>query len=247
MDEGPADAPAVLLANSLGTTLDMWAPQVPALAARFRVLRYDLRGHGGSAIVPGPCTIADLGRDMLEVLDRAGVERAHVAGLSLGGMAAMWVASEAPARVGRLVLCSTAASLAPATFWRDRAATVRAQGTIAVADLVLSRWFTPAFAGAHRDTVERMRSMLLSIPAEGYASCAEVIADLDLVPRLVRIAAPTLVIAGADDAAVDPRLGAQLHAAIAGAHLEVVPDAAHLLNVERAEVVSRLMLDHLTV
>ncbi|MFI5937741.1 alpha/beta fold hydrolase [Actinoplanes sp. NPDC051494] len=137
---GPHGAPPLLLINSLGADLSMWDPQMAGLTGRFRVIRYDARGHGLSDVPPGRYALADLGRDALSLLDDLGIARTHVCGLSLGGMTAMWLAAHAPERVGRLVLCCTSARLGPPSAWAQRAATVLAGGTAAVADAVVSRW-----------------------------------------------------------------------------------------------------------
>jgi 3-oxoadipate enol-lactonase len=168
LQEGPEEAPVLVLSNSLGTTLEMWDEQAPALSERFRLLRYDHRGHGGSPVPPGPYKIEDLGRDVIALLDRLGVERFSFCGLSLGGMVGMWLASEAPERVERLVVCCTSARFAPDTF-DSRARTVRANGVGAIADTVVERWFTPAFREGRPQVVEWARRMLLETPAEGYA------------------------------------------------------------------------------
>jgi 3-oxoadipate enol-lactonase len=243
--EGPEEAPVLVLSNSLGTTLGMWDEQAPALNERFRLLRYDHRGHGGSPVPPGPYRIEDLGRDVLALLDRLGVERFSFCGLSIGGMVGMWLAGEAPERVERLVLCCTSARFAPETF-DSRARTVRAEGVSAIADVVVERWFTPALRTSRPDVVEWARRMLLGTPAEGYAGCCEAIRDADLSGRLGTISAPTLVIAGADDPAAPPDQAELVRDSIPGASLEVIPDAAHLANIERPEAVTQTILDHLS-
>jgi 3-oxoadipate enol-lactonase len=168
VEDGPPGGPVLVLANSLGTTTAMWDPQVPALAAHHRVVRYDHRGHGGTAVGVDPVDIADLGRDLLALLDRLGVERAHLCGLSIGGMVAMWVAANAPERVDRLALCATSAQLGPPEFWFQRAAAVRAGGTAAIAGAVVDRWFTPHFAADHPDVVAAVRGT--SSPPSGAGS-----------------------------------------------------------------------------
>ena len=162
--EGPDDAPALVLLNSLGSTLAMWEPQIEALAARFRVVRCDTRGHGRSPVPPGPYSLADIGGDVVALLDTLGIARAHVAGVSLGGMTALWLAIHAPERVDRIVPCCTSAKLGPPQVWRDRAALVRAEGTGAVADAVVARWVTPAWAAAHPAGYRGLRDTIASTP-----------------------------------------------------------------------------------
>jgi len=241
--DGPEDAPPLVLGSSLGTTTELWRAQLPELAARFRVVRYDHRGHGASPVPSGPYQLSDLGGDVLAVLDHLGLERAHVAGVSLGGMVGMWLAAAAPERVDRLALVCTSALLGPPEVWQERAAAVRAGGMAAVVDTVLARWFTPGFLAAHPDTVEWIRAMLASTPPEGYASCCAAIETMDLTPVLGRIAAPTLVVVGADDPATPREHGERIAAGIPGARLEVVPDAAHMAVVEQPAAVTGLLRD----
>lgn len=243
--DGPAGAPPLLLGGSLGTSLAMWRPQLPALAERFRVIRYDHRGHGRSPVPPGEYRIDDLGRDVLALLDRLRIDRLHVAGLSLGGMVGMWLAANAPERVDRLVLLCTAARLGPPRVWAERAAAVRAAGMPAVVDTVLTRWFTPGFAQRHRGVVSWAARQLTATPPEGYAGCCGVIEHLDLEPALGSITVPTLVVAGADDPATPPAMTHRIATTVPAARMEIVPDAAHLANVEQPEVVTRLLLDFL--
>ncbi|QYJ14812.1 3-oxoadipate enol-lactonase 2 [Rubrobacter xylanophilus DSM 9941] len=244
--EGPEDAPVLVLSSSLGTTHGMWDPQVPALKERFRLVRYDHRGHGGSPIPPGPYSIADLGRDVLSMLDDLGVERFSFCGLSLGGMVGMWLASEAPGRVERLVLCCTSALLGPKELWDERARVARSEGMDALVDGVVERWFTPAFREERPETVERAKRMLRETPPEGYAGCCEAIREMDLRDRLGRIRAATLVISAADDPATPPEHGERLREAIPEARMVVVENAAHLANIEQPEPFTRALLDHLS-
>ena len=243
--EGPEDAPVLVLANSLGTTLDMWDPQAPALRERFRLLRYDHRGHGGSSVLPGPYGIRDLGRDLLALLDRLGVEKFYFCGLSIGGMVGLWVASEVPERIERLTLCCTSAKLGPPEDWSSRAMTVRAEGIEAISGAVLERWFTPALHENQPEVIERAERMLLGTPAEGYAGCCEAIRDMDLRGRLGEISAPTLVVAGDSDEATPVDHAELIRNSVPDARLVVVEQAAHLANIERAEAVTRAILDHL--
>jgi 3-oxoadipate enol-lactonase len=239
---GPVSAPAVVLGSSLGTTRAMWTPQIAALAGDFRVVAYDHRGHGGSPVPPGPYAIEDLGRDVVELLDHLGLERVHYAGLSLGGMVGMWLAAHAPERVDRLALLCTAAHLPPASRWHERAATVRAAGMGAIADAVVARWFTPAFPS---DRAAAFAKALVAIDPEGYAACCEAIAGMDLRPVLGRITAPTLVVAADADPATPPALAQDIVDGIgSGAELVVIPEAAHLASVERADPVSGLLRGH---
>jgi 3-oxoadipate enol-lactonase len=241
--DGPDAAPPLMLCNSLGTTLELWEPQLPALAAQFRVLRYDGRGHGRSPVPPGPYAIDELGRDALALLDELDIESVSFCGLSLGGMVGMWLASEAPDRVDRLVLGCTAPNLPPREQWLERAATVRAEGVSALADAALGRWFTPSAPESLR---VRFRAMLVGTPAEGYAACCEALAGLDLSERLGAIEAPTLVLTGAQDPVVPSEAGERLAASIAGARHETVPGAAHIASAEQPATFTQHLLAHLT-
>lgn len=242
--EGPADAPALVLSNSIGSTSAMWDPQIPALSERFRVIRYETRGHDGAPVPNGPYALSDLGGDVVALLERLGVERAHFAGLSLGGMTGMWLAVNAPERIDRLALLCTSAMLARDIDWRARAKTVRDEGTGAVAAATVERWFTPGFIAANPDVAARMRAMVADTPPEGYAGCCDAIAEMDLVADLPAIRAPTIVIAARQDPATPPRHGQLIFRQIPGARFELV-DAAHLASYERPDEVTRLILSHL--
>jgi 3-oxoadipate enol-lactonase len=243
---GDESAPVLVLGCSLGTSVAMWEPQVSPLAEHLRVIRYDHRGHGASPVPAGPNEIEDLGRDVLALMDRLGVERASVGGVSLGGMVAMWLGAHAPDRVDALVLCCTSAHMPPASAWAERAAKVRAAGTTeVVADAVVERWLTPGFAAAHPETQAWLRSMLLATDPEGYAACCGAIERMDLRAALPAIAAPTLVMSGADDQAAPPEHQRALAEAIPSARLETLAPAAHIASVEQADEATGLMLGHL--
>lgn len=244
--EGPPDAPALVLLNSLGSSLAMWEPQIDALAAQFRVVRFDARGHGRSPVPAGPYALADLGADVIALLDRLGIARAHLTGLSLGGMTAMWLAITAPERIDRLVLCCTSAKVGSPGMYRDRAVQVRADGTASIAQAVVSRWVTPGYAETHPVEVERLVAMVAATPAEGYASSCLAIETMDIEDDLSTITAPTLVIAGAEDQALPPDHGARIAARIPGTRMAVVPHAAHLGNIEQPAEFTALIEGHLT-
>ncbi|MFL6143374.1 MAG: 3-oxoadipate enol-lactonase [Labedaea sp.] len=242
--DGPRDAPVLVLGNSLGTTTAMWEPQLPALARRFRVVRYDHRGHGRSPVPDGPYRLEWLGADLLALLDSLGQRRVHLAGLSLGGMVTMWLAAHAPERVDRIALLCTSALLGPPQMWEQRAETVRTRGVEAISDVMVGRWFTPEFAVTKPDLVDWARKQLTATPAAGYAGCCAAIQTMDLIADLDKITAPALVIAGARDPATPPEHAERIATGIAGARLEIVPDAAHLANIEQPAAVTRLLLEH---
>jgi 3-oxoadipate enol-lactonase len=245
VDEGQRDAPPVVLAGSLGSTLSMWRPQVPALTERFRVVRLDHRGHGGSPVPDGPYRMADLADDAVALLDALGLERVSWCGLSLGGMVGMYLASEHPQRIGRLALCCTSAHFPDPTPWRERIAAVAANGTAPIAEAVVARWFTPGWAAAHPEAVAEAQAMVAGTSDAGYLACCQAIEVWDHRARLGAIEAPTLVLAGAEDPAtpVEPH-ARTLAEGVPGARLEVL-DAAHLATVERAEEATALIVGHL--
>jgi 3-oxoadipate enol-lactonase len=242
--EGPERAPVLVLSNSLGTTLEMWRDQAHALGERFRLVRYDHRGHGGSPVPPGPYALDDLGRDVLALLDSLGAERFSFCGLSIGGMVGMWLASEVPECVERLALCCTAPRFDSDTY-DARARKVRAEGVGPIADAVLERWFTPEFRATRPETVQWARSMLRGTSAEGYAGCCEAVRDADLTHRFKVIRAATLVIAGAEDPVATVDGAESIRDSIPEARLVVIEGAAHLANVEQPEAVTQAILDHL--
>ena len=231
--DGDADAPPLLCANSLGTGLDLWEPQVPGWSAERPVLRFDQRGHGGSGVPPAPYTLDRLGQDAVDVLDAHEVERADVCGLSLGGLVALWVASQHPERVQRLVLACTDARVGTRESWEERATLVRDGGTTAIADAVMERFFSPGFRAADPGTVARARAGLVATPDEGYLASCLALAEADLRARLPEIASPTLVIAGSEDEATPPAQVRGLHDALADARWLEIDGAGHLANLER--------------
>lgn len=242
--EGDESRPVLTLSNSLGTTLDMWTPQMSAFLKSFRVLRYDTRGHGRSGVPEGPYDFVQLGADVLGLLDDLGIERSHFCGLSMGGVTGMWLSIFEPQRIHRLVLCNTAAYIGPPEVWSGRIATVKASGMAAIVDGVAERWLTPEFRQRETEITEYLKGMLGSMPPAGYAASCEAIRDNDLREQVTRISAPTLVIAGTYDAATPAKDGEALAKAIPGARYEELP-AAHLSNWEQPEAFTRAVLDFL--
>lgn len=243
--QGAAEAPALLLLHSLGVDLGMWDPQMPDFLQHFRTIRYDVRGHGRSSVGAAECSIEILAQDAMEVLDAAQIVQAHWCGLSLGGMTAMWAASHRPERVARLALCNTSAHLPPAALWHSRMELVRREGIRAVAPAVIERWFTAGFRGSQPEKVARIERMLEATPPEGYAAACGAIAEMNQLSDIRRIAAPTLVICGAEDPATPLAHSVVLCDAIADSRLVVLP-AAHLSNVERPQDFSAAVGDFLS-
>jgi 3-oxoadipate enol-lactonase len=243
--DGPASAPVLLLGSPLGTTGAIWRAQVPALAQRLRVVRYDHRGHGGSPLPPGPYDLADLGADVLALADALGAQRFLLGGLSLGSMVALWIAAHHPARVSRLVLAGTAASLGPPENWRTRAETVRSQGMAGVASTVVDRWLPAPFAAAHPEVRQELLDEVLATPVEGYARCCGALETMDLAPDLGRVSAPTLVVIGTEDPSTPPELGRAVAASIPDAQVIEIAGAAHLSPVSHADEFTRVLTDFL--
>jgi 3-oxoadipate enol-lactonase len=243
---GRADAPTLVLGSSLGTAHAMFDRNVPALSERYRIVLYDHRGHGASPSAPGPWEIEDLGRDVLALLDSLSLERVAVGGVSMGGMMAMWLGINAPERVAALVPCCTTANFGDPDVFTERLRMLREAGSTApLAPAVVERWLTPAYAAEHPDDVDWLRGMVAATPADSYAECCGALARMDLSGDLHRITAPTLVIGAADDPSTPPEHQRAIAERIPGARLEILPDAAHLANVQYADRVNALMLDFL--
>lgn len=244
--DGSDDSPPLVLLGSLGSTLDMWEPNVAGLAERFRVVRLDNLGHGGSPVPPGPYTIGGLADTALATLDALDLDRVAWAGLSLGGMIGMYLAAEHPERISALALCCTSAYFPDKDPWRQRIATVREQGTGAIADAVAARWFSPDWSATHPDVVKTAVGWIAGTSDAGYAASCEALVDWDHRSRLASISAPTLVLGGADDLAtpVDPH-SRTLVEGIPGARLEIVP-GGHVATYQSAEAANRLLLGHLS-
>ena len=246
VDDGPDDAPVLVLGNSLGTTSELWQPQLGVLRRHFRVVQYEHRGHGGSPAPAGPYTLDDLGGDVLRLLDELGTGPVSYSGISLGGMIGMWLAAHVPDRITALAVCCTSARFPDQAFWTDRAARVRAEGLAPLAAGVVGRWFTPAFAAADPATPARFVATLNSrVDPAGYAGCSDAIAGMDLRAALPAVTAPTLVIAGSEDPATPPWAGAVIARAIPDARLRVIRGAAHLANVSQASEVTVALTSHL--
>jgi len=238
VEDGPPGAPVLVLGPSLGTDLGLFDAQAHDLADRHRVLRFDLRGHGGSPVVPGPYSVADLAGDVLHLLDGLGIDRFSYAGVSLGGAIGLQLAVTVPDRVERLIVMASAARFPDPPSWKARAERVRAEGTDFLVPSRIGAWVTPAFAESHPEETERLLGMLRSTPREGYAACCETIETFDLLDRLSAITAPTLVIAGADDPATPPDTVRGIADGIPGARFVVVPRASHLVCAEQPEAVT---------
>ena len=230
---GCDDGPSLLLSNSLGTSLDMWWPQMELLESRFRVVRYDSRGHGRSEAPDADYTMDQLGRDAVALMDHLGIENASVCGVSKGGMVAMWLGANAPDRIDKLVMANTSAYLGQPEAWQSRIDLIRNEGMAALVPILLERWFTAEFRERCPVDVKRIEDGLLATAAAGYAGCCAAIRDMDQRAGLASIAAATLVIGGLSDPATPPENTQFLADSIPGAQL-VNLESAHLSNIERA-------------
>lgn len=242
--EGQDDAPALVLLNSIGTDMDLWAKALPLLRQSHRLLRVDTRGHGASDAVDGDYAMADLAGDIFDAMDAAGVAVAAVAGVSLGGMIAMEMALARPVRVLALALVCTSATMDKAA-WGDRVAKVRGEGMGAIADLVMGRFLSPEFIAAEPATAQTIRRQLVSMTASGYAGCAAAIRDMDLASRISDIGCPTLVVTGDRDLSTPLEgHGEYMLAQIPGARHAAFP-AAHLAPLEAPQCLAETILKFL--
>ncbi len=228
---GAEDGPVAVFSNSLGTNFRMWDPQTVALEGRFRVLRYDTRGHGGTAVTPGPYSVEQLGRDVLRLLDALDLDRVHFCGLSLGGMIGMWLGVNAPERLHSLVLANTAARIGTVDGWNARIERIREVGLAAAAPSILERWLSPEFRLRSPELCQVLECMLVATPAEGYVACCAALRDADLREAIAAIRLPVLVIGGAKDMATQPADTRAVAERIPGARYAEL-DTAHLSNLE---------------
>jgi 3-oxoadipate enol-lactonase len=231
--DGPEDGPPVLLSNALGTTADMWLPQVEQLQSSLRLIRYDTRGHGGSSAPAGEYTLEELGEDAMHVLDAVGVEDAHVCGLSLGGLTAMWLGAYQSSRVRALIVADTAARIGTTERWNERVAKARAEGMTAIADLNMGNWFTAGYREQEAETVARIHKMVALCNPDGYIGCCAALRDADLRDVIDHVGARTLVIAGSHDPSTTLADAEFISQHIPDATLLTL-EAAHLSNVECA-------------
>src|SRR5260370_20058088 len=229
--EGPSESPVLAFSNSLGANFSMWDAQDSALRKKFRVLRYDTRGHGQSSSTPGPYSIEQISKDVIALLDSLDLDRVHFCGLSMGGMIGMGLGLNAPERLNHLVLCNTGAKIGTAESWKARIEAVQKRGMKSVAPAVIERWFTPAFRQKEPEAISRILKMLEATNPDGYVSCCAAVGAFDCRDQLGRIRTPTLVIAGAHDPATPPADGRFLAQNIPAARF-VELNAAHLSNIE---------------
>jgi len=243
--DGPEDAPVVMLSNSLLSNYTMWDGQIDALTAKYRVLRYDQRGHGGTETAPGPYTIELLADDAAVLIDALGVDRVHFVGLSMGGFTAQMLAVRHPEKIASLTLCDTACVMPPVSLWNERIQIAATEGIETLVAGTLERWFTPSFHESGKEELERVRAMILGTGSEGYIGRCKAIRDMALCDNLSRIAVPTVIIVGEDDPACPVSSAKVLHDGIAGSDLIVLSGVAHLPNIEKPAAFNGVLLGFL--
>lgn len=231
--DGPKDGRVLLVANSLMANGSMWDWNLPALADRYRVLRYDKRGHGQSGVSPGPYTIAQLADDAVGLLDALGIEKAHFMGLSIGGMIGQQLGVRYPERVHSLSLCNSASEMPPRSLWEERFEIARTQGIAGLVEGTIKRWFTAPFIERAPKDIEKVRHMILGTNVDGYMACGSAVRDMAQSTMLLKIKTPTLVLSGEYDPACTVDQGTVLHRLIDGSKMVVLQDAAHLSNIEQ--------------
>lgn len=244
---GPDNAPVVMLSHSLAATLSMWDPQMAALTQRYRVLRYDMRGHGKTDAPSGDYSFDMLANDALALLAALKIKRCHFVGLSIGGMIGQALGLRGAAEIASVSLCATTSCVSAEMHpvWNERIQQVRSQGMASIKDGTLERWFTPAFHAKHVAEVATVGAMISDTPVNGFAGCAAAIKSLNFTDQLKRISLPTLLIAGRQDPSTNVAASEAIQREIAGSELVVLEDAMHLCNIEQPEAFNRALVDFL--
>jgi 3-oxoadipate enol-lactonase len=231
--DGPEGGRVVMMSNSLMSDYSMWDTTVPALADRYRVLRYDTRGHGRSGTTPGPYSIAILADDAAGLMDALGIRQVHFVGLSMGGMIAQQIGARYPERAFSLALCDTASEMPPHSMWEERFAIASSRGVAGLVDATIQRWFTAPFIARDPQSIEKVRQMILSTGTKGYIACASAVRDMAQTTMLLQVKAPTLVLVGRQDPACTVEQSTVIHRMIDDSQMIVLEDAAHLSNIEQ--------------
>ncbi|MSQ57976.1 MAG: 3-oxoadipate enol-lactonase [Limnohabitans sp.] len=243
--DGPENGRVVLLSNSLMSNYDMWDLTVPALSDRYRVLRYDTRGHGRSGVTPGPYSIDMLADDVSALLKALNIKAAHIAGLSMGGMIAQQMGARYPDQVLSLGLCDTASEMPPRQTWAERLAIAEKEGIPGLADGTIKRWFTAGFVERAPKEIEKVRKFILGTPVTGYIGCASAVRDMAQTTMLLKIKSPTLIMTGRYDPACTVDQSTVLHRIIEGSEMVVIEDAAHLSNIEQPQFFNQTLRNFL--
>ncbi len=246
--DGPASAPVVTLSHSLATDLSMWDPQMSALTARYRVLRYDTRGHGGTEAPAGAYTLEQLADDARALLKMLGITKTHWCGLSMGGMIGQTVALKTPELFSSLILCDTS-SRVPAEarpLWADRIKTAETQGMEPLVEPTIGRWFTAPFVQQRKETLDGVRAMIRRTPVRGYVGCCHAISQLDLTDKLDAIKLPTLIVVGEEDQGTPAAASRAINERVKGSQLEILKSASHLSNIEQPEAFTNAVTSFLS-
>ena len=243
---GPERAPWLTFSHSLACSLRMWDGQIAEFKDRFRILVYDTRGHGGSEAPKGPYTLDMLAEDLKQLLEQLGIKRTNYVGLSMGGMIGQTLALKDPALFDRVVLADTGHAQTPETLtqWDERIRTAQTKGMQPLVQGTLERWFTKEFREKQKEAVSRIASLIESTPVPGYVGCCQAIAKLNTTARLKDIRNPVLAIAGEQDAAAPGTR--YIGENVPGAKTVMIPQAAHIANIEQAEAFNRALREFLS-
>lgn len=233
--DGPTDGSVVMMSNSLMCNHTMWDINVPAFTNRYRVLRYDTRGHGSSDTTPGPYSIAMLADDAVGLLDALGIRKVHFMGLSMGGMIGQQIGARYPERVHSLSLCDTASEMPPRPMWEERLSIASRQGIVGLIDETIRRWFTAPFIARDPESIEKVRRMISGTGVEGYTACASAVRDMAQTTMLLKVKAPTIVLVGRQDPGCTVEQSTVIHRMIDGSQMIVLENAAHLSNIEQSQ------------
>ena len=241
------EGPWLAMSHSIACNLSMWDEQAKLLARKYKVLRYDTRGHGASSALPGPYTLEQMADDVKALFDALGIRRAHWVGLSMGGMIGQTFALKYPGVFQSMVLADTSSRLPPnaGELWGERVRIAREQGMEPLVEPTLARWFTEPYRKSHKDVVDRIARDIRSTPPAGYAGACEAIMKLDLLDRLKEIECPTLVIVGENDPGTPPEMARRIHENLRGSRLVIIPSAAHLSNIEQPEAFNKALISFL--
>ncbi len=244
--DGSGDAPWVTFSTGITNDTTMWDDHVAGLADRYRLLRYDSRGHGGSEATAGPYAFDMLNGDVLGLWDALGIERSHLVGIGLGGMTAMAMALDHPERVSALVAAACRAALTPEyqAIWPPMIETARASGIEAIVVRTASRWFHDGFRAANPETMDKVRAMIRRTSLDGYLGCIAALLTLDLGGRVQDLAMPTLFVSGAEDfLGGPPEVMREIAGSVAGARHVTLPGAGHICNIANAQGFTRALGD----
>lgn len=238
------EGPVVTMSHALGCNLSLWEDQTRDLRQRYRVLRYDTRGHGHTDAPPGPYSLEQMADDLWGLLAALDIAQTHLVGISMGGMIGQLFALQYPDKLLSLILCSTTSRYPTdiRSVWEERIRTVEAYGIEPMVEPAVQRWFTSSFRERRPDVMEHVRTMLRHTPPQGYIGCCHAIPTMNTTDRLRQVQCPTLIIAGEDDPGTPPAMAREIHAAIPSSELATLRSASHLCNLEQSEAFNRILL-----